>query len=63
MPSLGWIIATPCSRSPNDVAMVHMHKRRGCRHAWFGNDPARGQIQGRKGAFPAAAVRPVSPHY
>jgi hypothetical protein len=47
----------------NDVAVVHMDKRRDGRHAWIGNDQARSQVPGRKSALPVAAVRPVSPRH
>jgi len=42
------------------MAVVRVHNRGGCRHAGFGKQPTRCQIQGSQGALPIAAVGAVS---
>ena len=48
----------------NDVAVVHMHKRRGCL-VMRGSETTRpaARYKAERAAFPAAAVRPVSRRY
>jgi hypothetical protein len=43
-----------------NMAVARVHNRRGCRHAGFGKQPTRCQIQSWQGALPPAAVRAVS---
>jgi hypothetical protein len=42
------------------MAVARVHNRRGCRHAGFGTQPTRRQIQSRQGTLPTVAVRAVS---
>jgi len=42
------------------MAVVRVHNRGGCRHAGFGKQPTRCQIQSWQSTFPTAAVRALS---